>query len=163
MLYHTTWLISKLDLLRYIYKKPYLSSRIVRWQVLLKEYDIMYLIRETVKWSVIVDHLADNAIEDYELLDFDFLDEDMLIVEKEKRRSDWWIMYFDREVNVCSNGAGTVIISSDKKQYPILVKLWFKCTNNTVKYEACILDLKVALELNIIKINVYGNPILIIY
>jgi len=30
MLYHTTWLISKLDPLRYICEKPYLSSRIAR-------------------------------------------------------------------------------------------------------------------------------------
>jgi len=30
MLYHTTWLISKMDPLRYICNKPYLSSRIAR-------------------------------------------------------------------------------------------------------------------------------------
>jgi hypothetical protein len=31
MLYHTTWLISKVDPLRYKCSKPYLSSRIARW------------------------------------------------------------------------------------------------------------------------------------
>jgi hypothetical protein len=65
MLYHTTWLISKLDPLRYIYEKPYLSSRIARWKVLLVEYDIVYMTRKTVKGSVIADHLADHAMEDY--------------------------------------------------------------------------------------------------
>jgi hypothetical protein len=58
-LYHTTWLISKLDLLRYICEKPYLSSRITRWQVLLAEYDIVYMTRKAMKGSVIADHLAD--------------------------------------------------------------------------------------------------------
>jgi hypothetical protein len=58
MLYYTTWLISKLDLLKYIYKKPYLSSRIVRWQVLLVEYNIVFMIIKFVKGSVIADHLA---------------------------------------------------------------------------------------------------------
>ena len=66
MLYHTTWLISKLDSLRYICEKPYLSSRIARWQVLLAEYDIVYMTRKVVKGSVIADHLADHAVEDYE-------------------------------------------------------------------------------------------------
>jgi len=79
-----------------------------------------------------------------------------------KMCSDWWIIYFDGAVNVCGNGAGAVIISPNKKQYPVLVKLQFGCTNNTVEYEVCILDLKAALKLNIRKIDVYGDSILII-
>jgi hypothetical protein len=160
ILYHTTWLISKLDPLRYICEKPYLLSRIARWQVLLVEYDIIYMTMKAVKGSAIADHLADNAMEDYDLLNFDFLDEDVFSVEKKKL--DWWTMYFDGAVNVCGNGAGAVIISPDKKQYPISVKLQFKCTNNTVEYEACILGLEAALELNIRKIDVYGDSMLII-
>jgi len=83
MLYHTTWLISKVDPSRYICNKPYLSSRIARWQVLLSKYDIVYMTRKAVKGSVIVDHLPDNAFEDYEPLDFDFPDENVLSIEEE--------------------------------------------------------------------------------
>jgi hypothetical protein len=64
--------------LRYIYEKPYLSSRIARWQVLLVEYDIVYMTRKAVKGSVIVYHLADHVMKDYEPLNFDFPDEDVL-------------------------------------------------------------------------------------
>ena len=71
----------------------------------------------------------------------------MLEIEEEK--SDWWIMYFDCAVNICGNGAGAVIISPDKKQYPVSVKLQFGCTNNTAEYEAYILSLEAALEMNI--------------
>jgi len=84
MLYYTKWLILKLDPLIYIFKNPYLLSRITRWQVLLVEYDIVYMIRKAVKGSVIVDHLEDNTIEDYEPLNFYFLYEDVLVVEKKK-------------------------------------------------------------------------------
>jgi ribonuclease HI len=154
MLYHTTWLISKVDPLRYICNKPY--------QVLLAEYDIVYMTRKAVKGSAIADHLADNAMEDYEPLDFDFLDENVLSVEEEEGKTDWWTMFFDGAVNVYGNGAGAVIISPDKKQYPVAVKLHFECTNNTAEYEACILGLKVALELKIEKIDVYGDSMLII-
>jgi hypothetical protein len=73
-----------LDPLRYIYEKPYLSSRITRWQVLLAEYDIVYMTRKAVKGSVIADHLADHAMEDYKSLNFDFPDEDVLAIEEEK-------------------------------------------------------------------------------
>jgi len=50
--------------------------------VFLAEYDIVYMTRKVVKESVIVNHLADNAIEDYEPLNFDFPNENMLVVEK---------------------------------------------------------------------------------
>jgi hypothetical protein len=90
---------------------------------MLAEYDIVYKTRKSVKGSVIAYHLADNAIKDYEPLKFDFPDEDVLIVEEDKEKNDWWIMYFDGAVNVSGNGAGAVIISPDKKQYPISIKL----------------------------------------
>jgi len=46
-----------------------------------------------MKGNVIADHLADHAMKDYELLNFDFPDEDVFSVEEGKL--DWWIMYFD--------------------------------------------------------------------
>ena len=52
--------------------------------MLLYEYDIVYMTRKVVKGSVIADHLASNAIEDYELLNFDFPNKDVLVVEKEE-------------------------------------------------------------------------------
>jgi hypothetical protein len=56
----------------------------------------MYMTRKAMKGSVIADHLADHAMEDYKPLNFDFPDEDVLSVEEGK--SDWWIMYFDGAV-----------------------------------------------------------------
>ena len=43
MLYHTTWLIAKLNPIKFIFEKPSLSERIARWQVLLSEFDILYV------------------------------------------------------------------------------------------------------------------------
>jgi len=85
------------------------------------------------------------------------------VLSVEEGKLDWWIMYFDGAINVCGNGAGAMIISPDKKHYPVLVKLQFGCTNNMAEYEACILGLEVALELNIKKIDVYGDSMLIIF
>ena len=41
MFYHTTWLIAKLDPIKYVFEKPSLSGRIAKWQVLLSEFDIL--------------------------------------------------------------------------------------------------------------------------
>jgi len=72
-------------------------------------------------------------------------------------------MYCDEAVNVYGNGAGEVIISPNKKKYPVLIKLQFECTNNTAGYEACILGLEATLELKIKKLDVYMDLMLIIY
>nr|XP_034920866.1 uncharacterized protein LOC118053664 [Populus alba] len=107
----------------------------------------VYMTKKVVKGSAITDHLADNAVEDYEPLDFDFPDENVLSIAGEEEKTDWWTMFFDGAVNVYGNGASAVIISPEQKQYPVSVKLYFECTNNTAKYEACILGLEAALEL----------------
>jgi len=73
--------------------------------------------RKAVKGSVIANPLADNAVEDYEPLDFDFPDENLLSIEEEEEKTDWWTMFFDKAVNVYGNGAGVVIVSPDQKQY----------------------------------------------
>jgi len=81
--------------------------------------------RKAKKGNVIADHLADHAMEDYELLNFDFPDEDVFSVEEGK--SDCWIMYFD---GAMVTEWGAVLISPDKKHYPVSFKLQFGCNNN---------------------------------
>jgi len=49
MINHTTWLISKMDPIKYIFEKPALTGRIARWQMLLSEYDIVYRLRRQSK------------------------------------------------------------------------------------------------------------------
>ena len=80
MLYHTTWLIARLDPIKYIFKKPSLSGRITRWQVLLSEFDILYVSQKSIKGSAIVDYLAERANKEYEPMSFDFSDEDLMVV-----------------------------------------------------------------------------------
>ncbi|KAG5236797.1 RNA-directed DNA polymerase (Reverse transcriptase), Ribonuclease [Salix suchowensis] len=118
--------------------------------------------RKAVKGSVIADHLADHAVEDYEPLDFDLPDEDILVVRNDTEASEWWTLYFDGAVNVSGNGVGAVIISPDGKQYPFSTRLQFECTNNTAEYEACIIGLEAALELKVKKLEVFGDSMLII-
>lgn len=90
--------------------------------------------------------MIENTIEEYEPLSFNFLNEDVLIIEKEKW-NDWCMMYFDGFVNVWGNGAGVVIISPNDKQYSISINLWFSCTDNIAEYKACTYDLEVAAKI----------------
>ena len=72
MLNHTTWLISKMDPIKYIFEKPSLTGRIACWQMLLFEYDIEYRAQKVIKGSILADHLAHQPIEDYQSVQYDF-------------------------------------------------------------------------------------------
>ena len=61
MLSHTTWLVSKMDPIKYIFEKPALTGRIARWQMLLSEYDIVYVTQKEIKGSALADYLARDA------------------------------------------------------------------------------------------------------
>ncbi|KAJ9168484.1 hypothetical protein P3X46_020001 [Hevea brasiliensis] len=120
--------------------------------------------RKAVKGSVIADLLAENPIQDYEALDFEFPDEHINEVDcEEEGPADVWEMYFDGAVNLSGNGIGAVLISPDGKHFPIAVKLRFDCTNNVAEYEACVMGLQAAIEMKIRKLEVYGDSALIIY
>lgn len=49
--------------------------------MLVAEYDIVYMIRKAIKGSTIVDHMVNRDVKDYEPLNFDLPDEDVLPVE----------------------------------------------------------------------------------
>ena len=59
MLYFTMWLISCLDPIKFIFEKPALIGKISRWQMLLSEFDIVFVTRKAIKGQAIADYLAD--------------------------------------------------------------------------------------------------------
>ena len=65
MLNYTTWLVSKMDPVKYIFEKPALTGWIARWQVLLSKFDIVYVTQKAIKGSALVDYLAQQPINDY--------------------------------------------------------------------------------------------------
>ncbi|KAA3467684.1 gag/pol polyprotein [Gossypium australe] len=167
MLYHTTWLISKLDPLKYMMESTALNGRMARWQILLSEFDIVYINQKAVKGSAIVDFLASRALEDYEPLDFDFPNEDLMYVaiteEDVQKEGLPWKLNFDGASNAVGNGIGAVLVSPDGDHYPLTSKLDFNCTNNMAEYEACILGIRAAIERKIKTLEVYSDSALVIY
>ena len=73
-------LVSRLDLLRYLFDRPVLICRLMRWLVLLIEFDIQYVRHKPVKGSVVVDHLASLPLSDDRPIDVDFPNEQFIFV-----------------------------------------------------------------------------------
>ena len=52
-----------MDPLKYLFEKPALSGRLSRWLILLAEFDLKYVVRKTIKGSVVSNFCAENPIE----------------------------------------------------------------------------------------------------
>ena len=100
-----------------------------------------------------MDHLAHQAVDDYQSMNFEFPDEKiMLVTDCEEPRPDEgpeegsrWTMVFDGASNALGNGISAVIISPEGCHTPFTARLCFNCTNNMEEYEACIMGLKALL------------------
>ena len=49
MLYYTMRLISRMDPIKYIFEKPALTRKISHWQMLLFEFNIVFVMRKAIK------------------------------------------------------------------------------------------------------------------
>lgn len=78
--FHTTMLISKIDPINYIFKKPGLTGRFARWKMLLSEYDIQYVTQKAIKGGVLSEYLTHLPVEDYQSMRLDFPDEDIMYI-----------------------------------------------------------------------------------
>ncbi|XP_070003308.1 uncharacterized protein [Nicotiana sylvestris] len=140
------------------------TGRLAKWQILLTEFDIVYVIRTTMKAQALADNLVENPVDDeYMPLSTYFPDEEVNSIEEVVPNDHpVWKMYFDGAVNIKGVGIGAILISHIGHHYPTMARLWFFCTNNTAEYEACIMGLKMAIDLDVHELLVMGDSDLLI-
>ena len=159
---HSVHLISRLDPLRYLFDKPTLASKLMRWLVLLTRFDIQYEFQKSIKGSVVPDHLASLPTIESRPVDDDFSDEEFVAMT----RLSGWCMYFNGATNHLGYGIGVLLVSSQGDHILRYLRLTFSdyhpTTNNIVEYEACILSLETTLELSITQMDVLGDSNLIL-
>ena len=53
MLAHTTWMVAKIDPLKYLLSKETLTGRLTKWVMILSEFDIQYVQQKAIKGQAI--------------------------------------------------------------------------------------------------------------
>lgn len=68
------------------------TCKLAKWQILLSEFDIVYVTQKTVKAQTLVDHMAENHVDDkYRPLKTCFLDEEVAFVGEDiSKEYDGW-------------------------------------------------------------------------
>ncbi|XP_070005575.1 uncharacterized protein [Nicotiana sylvestris] len=154
-----------MDPLNYILQKPMPTGKLAKWQILLSEFDIVYATQKAVKRQAMTYHLAEKPVDgEYEPLKTYFPDEEVSFIGEDIAKSyDGWRMFFDGAENFKGVGIGSVLVSKTVQHYPMSAKLKFPCTNNMAEYEACILGLKMAIDMNIHELLVIRDADLLIH
>ena len=78
-----------------MFDRPTLTGRLMRWLVLLIEFDIQHVTQKSVKGRIVVDHLASLPISNERSIDDDFPDEQFILMTS---TADWRL-YFDGAAN----------------------------------------------------------------
>ena len=71
-------------------------------------------------------------------------------------------MYFDGSLNIDGARARILFISPTREQLRYILHLHFPASNNMAKYEACFHGLRIAIELGVKRLLVYGDLALVI-
>ena len=162
MIEYSILLVSRLDPLRYLFNRPVLSGRLMRWLVLLTKFDIQYVTQKSVKGSIVADHLASFMVSDDRPIDDDFPDEQLVSMTN----IIGWQLYFDGAANQSRFSIGILLISPQGDHIPRSVRLVFsdhhRLMNNIVEYETCITGLETVLDLGIRQLEIHGDSNLVI-
>jgi ribonuclease HI len=71
-------------------------------------------------------------------------------------------MYFDGSLNIDGAGVGVLFISPNKDELRYVLRLHLPTSNNVVEYEACLHGMRIAVELGVKRLFVYGDSALVI-
>ncbi|XP_070028599.1 uncharacterized protein [Nicotiana sylvestris] len=127
------------------------TDKLAKWQILLSEFDIIYVTQKAVKGQDLADHLAKNPVEEeYEPLKIYFPDEEVSFIGEDITECyNDWMMFFDGATNFKGVGIGAVLVSENGQHYP-------------VEYEACILGLNMEIDINIQELLVIDDSDLLV-
>ena len=71
-------------------------------------------------------------------------------------------MFFDGSLSINGAGAGILFISPNKDKLRYVLRILFPASNNVAEYEACLHDIRLAVELGVKRLHVYGDSALVI-
>ncbi|XP_074290694.1 uncharacterized protein LOC141617398 [Silene latifolia] len=111
---HTIHVVSKADPVKYILLRPVLTGKLVKWAMLLKQYDLVFVPQKAVEGQAFDDFFADHPVPaEWEISD-DLPGEEIFYVDVLPP----WQMYFDGAVRQDGAEAGDVFVTPQNYLMP---------------------------------------------
>ncbi|KAM1005598.1 hypothetical protein ACFX1T_002478 [Malus domestica] len=147
---YTIHLVAKADSVKYVMSKPVLTRRFAKWALLLNQYEIIYVPAKAVKGQTLADFLTDHPIPADWKMSNDLPDEDVFYIDI----LPTWTMFFDGSARADGAGAEVVFMSPQRQILPYSFQLSELCSNNVAEYQALIIGLQMAINMEIIALKV---------
>ncbi|XP_050374551.1 uncharacterized protein LOC126792105 [Argentina anserina] len=153
MMSFTTVVVAQTDLMKYILTQPMLRGRIGKWILALSDFSLQYTPLKALIGQAVSDFLLHHPIiEDIE-------DQNVIVSFVHTQP---WVLYFDGSNTDHLSGAGVALVSPSGARHCYSFQLERKCTNNQAEYEAIIIGLELLLDLEVTKVEVLGDSLLVI-
>jgi len=123
------------------------NGRIVKWAMELCPFLLDFQSRTTVKSQALVDFITEWTD---------------LNTTPSPDVFDHWSMFFDGSLNINGAGVGILFISPNKDKLRYILRILFPASNNVTEYEACLHSIRLAVELGVKRLYVYGDSVLVI-
>ena len=123
------------------------NGRIVKWAMELCPFSLEFASRTTIKSQALVDFIVEWTD---------------LSTPASSESDEYWTMYFDGSLTIDGAGAGVLFVSPSKEQLRYVLRIYFPTSNNAAEYEACLHGLRIAVELGVKCLYVYGDSALVI-
>jgi hypothetical protein len=123
------------------------AGRIAKWSVELMGEALAYASRKAIKSQILADFVAEWT--DTQLPPLQIQEE-------------CWTLYFDVSVMKTGAGAGLLFVSPLGEHMRYAVRLHFPASNNMAEYEALLSGLKIAIEIGIKRLDLWGDSQLVI-
>jgi hypothetical protein len=130
-----------------IIRNPDAAGRIAKWSVELMGETLAYTSRKAIKSQILADFVAEWT--DTQL-------------PPPQIQVECWTPYFDDSVMKTGAGAGLLFVSPLGEHMRYAVRLHLPASNNMAEYEALLCGLKIAIEIGIKRLDVWGDSQLVI-
>ncbi|KAL2231768.1 UNVERIFIED_CONTAM: Gag-Pol polyprotein [Sesamum indicum] len=134
--------------LKHVISRPEASGRLIKWAVVLGQYDIEYQPRTAQKAQVLADFMTELISDPKE----------PGTVEQPYSK---WMLHVDGSSNANNGGAGILIQGPEGIEIEVAARLSFSVTNNEAEYEALVLGLELAHEAGARDLEIFTDSQLI--
>ncbi|KAI5312660.1 hypothetical protein L3X38_041833 [Prunus dulcis] len=151
--------------LRQVLQKPETSGRLVKWAIELGEFDIHYKPRPATRGQAVADFIS-------EFTEPQASAATQLVTEPKDHTASkgtfdltqpLWTLFVDGSSNTQGCEAGLVLISPDKVALEYALRFKFQASNNEAEYEALLVGLRLAKEMDAKQIQIFSDSQLVVY
>src|SRR4051812_8558725 len=132
--------------LAYIIQSREATGRIAKWAIELGAYHIKYEPHTAIKSQALVDFINEWT---------------EIQAPPKKPITKYWKMHFDGSRQLQGPGVGVILTSPKGEKFCYVLQMQFTCTNNAEEYGVLLHGLRLAREMNISRIQVYGDSDLV--